>query len=163
MKRLGRIFPALLFVIPPLVLDKWLGWPVLGSTTLRAIAGAVLIALGVTFLLWTIKAQRQIGRGTPMPLMATQKLVIQKPYSYCRNPLALGLLSFYLGISIVIGSPASLVMVVIAAGVSRRLVSERVPPSFTSIERSSSSDMLFSSARDSSSRASAGSTRVEER
>ena len=50
-----------------------------------------------------------------MPLMATQKLIIQKPYAYCRNPLAFGLLSFYFGISTFIGSPSSMGMVGIFA------------------------------------------------
>ena len=111
------LFPALLFVLPALVLDAWFGWPAMGGGTIRVVGGAVLIVLGVFFLLWTIKAQREIGKGTPMPLMATQKLVIQKPYSYCRNPLAFGLLNFYLGISIVIGSPSSVVMVAIFAAI----------------------------------------------
>ena len=68
--------------------------PTLGETAVRPIIGSVLIVLGVFFLLWTTKAQREIGKGTPMPLMATQKLIIQKPYSYCRNPLFFGLLNF---------------------------------------------------------------------
>ena len=46
-----------------------------------------------------------------MPLRATQKLVVEKPYSYCRNPLYFGLINFFLGISIMIGSISSLVMV----------------------------------------------------
>jgi len=108
-------FPTLLFLIPTFVLDKWLNWNIFAYTTFRVAVGAVLVVLGVFFLLWTIKAQREIGKGTPMPLMATQKLVVQKPYSYCRNPLAFGLLNFYFGISLVIGSPGSLVMVGIFA------------------------------------------------
>ena len=52
-----------------------------------------------------------------MPLMATQKLIIQKPYSYCRNPLFFGLLNFYFGISIVIGSISSVVVVAIFSAI----------------------------------------------
>jgi len=48
-----------------------------------------------------------------MPLKATQKLVVEKPYSYCRNPLYCGLISFYVGISILIGSISSLIMVIV--------------------------------------------------
>lgn len=48
-----------------------------------------------------------------MPLMATRKLVVQKPYAYCRNPLAFGLITLYFGISIFIGSVSSLIMVVV--------------------------------------------------
>jgi protein-S-isoprenylcysteine O-methyltransferase Ste14 len=52
-----------------------------------------------------------IGQGTPMPLMATQNLVVEKPYSYCRNPLFFGVINLFFGISILFGSISSLVMV----------------------------------------------------
>lgn len=52
-----------------------------------------------------------------MPLMATRKLVIQKPYSYCRNPLAFGLLNFYFGVSIFMGSPSSVVVVFVFSAI----------------------------------------------
>jgi len=107
------LFPAVLFLIPTFVLDNWFNWSSFGNVTIRIIVGSVLTLLGVVFLLWTIKAQKELGKGTPMPLMATQKLVIQKPYSYCRNPLAFGLVNFYFGISIFIGSPSSVVVVLI--------------------------------------------------
>ena len=48
-----------------------------------------------------------------MPLKATKKLVVQKPYSFTRNPLAFGMINFYIGISIAIGSISSLVIVLI--------------------------------------------------
>jgi len=48
-----------------------------------------------------------------MPLKATGKLVVEKPYSYCRNPLYFGLINFFFGISIMLGSISSLVMVFI--------------------------------------------------
>ena len=79
----------------------------------RIFFGGTIIFMGVYFLLWTLKAQKEIGKGTPMPLMATQKLVIQAPYSFTRNPLALGLINFYIGISIVLGSISSLMIVLI--------------------------------------------------
>ena len=111
------LFPALLFLIPTFVLDKWFNWPTFANVTIRVIVGSVLTVLGVFFLLWTIKAQREIGKGTPMPLMATRKLVVQKPYSYCRNPLAFGLVNFYFGISIFIGSPSSVLMVFVFSAI----------------------------------------------
>ena len=111
------LFPALLFLIPTFVLDKWFNWPTFANVTIRVIVGSVLTVLGVFFLLWTIKAQREIGKGTPMPLMATRKLVVEKPYSYCRNPLAFGLVNFYFGISIFIGSPSSVVVVFVFSAI----------------------------------------------
>ncbi len=49
-------------------------------------------------LLWTLRAQ---------------KLVVQAPYSFTRNPLAFGLINFYVGISIAIGAISPLVIVLI--------------------------------------------------
>lgn len=104
-------FPMLFFIIPDFVLDQWFRLPTLFTATTRLFFGSILIISGVWFLLWAIKAQREIGKGTPMPLMATQKLVIEKPYSFTRNPLAFGLINFYYGISIAIGSISSLVVI----------------------------------------------------
>jgi protein-S-isoprenylcysteine O-methyltransferase Ste14 len=43
--------------------------------------------------------------------MATQQLIIQKPYNYCRNPMALGAIAVYLGVAILIGSISAIVLV----------------------------------------------------
>ena len=107
------LFPTLFFVVPKLVLDAWLKLPELFSPTTRTILGGLMIISGIYFLLWTLKAQKEIGKGTPMPLKATQKLIIQAPYSFTRNPLAFGLINFYIGISIAIGSISSLVIILI--------------------------------------------------
>lgn len=48
-----------------------------------------------------------------MPLAATKVLVVHKPYSFCRNPLFFGLISFYFGISLLIDSVSALGMVAI--------------------------------------------------
>jgi len=106
-------FPMLFFIVPNFVLDPWLNLPELFSTMSRIFFGGTIIFMGVYFLLWTLKAQKEIGKGTPMPLMATQRLVIQAPYSFTRNPLVFGLINFYFGISIAIGSISSLVIILI--------------------------------------------------
>jgi len=106
-------FPAILFVIPKLFLDRWLGFPTLLTPVVRAILGGSLIILGLIFIFWSVRAQREIGKGTPMPLMATQKLVVQKPYLYCRNPIFFGVINLFFGISLLFNSISSLVMVFI--------------------------------------------------
>lgn len=60
----------------------------------------VLAALGLCFALWTVWAQFRLARGTPVPLMATKKLLTNKPYSFCRNPMALGTLVFYSNVAV---------------------------------------------------------------
>ena len=104
-------FPALLFIIPRFILDPWLQLPQFLTPVARAVLGGSLVTFGLLLLLWSIRVQRVIGQGTPMPLMATQNLVVEKPYSYCRNPLFSGVIFLFLGISILFGSISSLVMV----------------------------------------------------
>ncbi len=71
-------------------IDGRLGWPPLRLPPLNGIAGWLLILGGWALAIWAIYVQFTLGRGTPVPLMATQKLIIRPPYAYCRNPMALG-------------------------------------------------------------------------
>jgi len=64
----------------------------------------IFIVAGWLLANWTVEAQFYWGKGTPIPLMATQTLVIKRPYTYCRNPMTLGTTLFYLGVAIWIGS-----------------------------------------------------------
>ena len=89
------------------LLDRWLGWPKLIMPPLNAILGGLMILAGWLLGLWTNYVQFTLGRGTPVPVMATQKLIICPPYSYCRNPMALGAIVAYLGVCVVVGSPGA--------------------------------------------------------
>jgi protein-S-isoprenylcysteine O-methyltransferase Ste14 len=122
-------FIFLLFLVPvflillPLILvrlgarlDQWLGWSPILYEPLNLILGWLLILASWTFAMWSISSQFTLGRGTPVPLMATQKLIIQPPYSYCRNPMALGAIGMYLGVAILFGSMGAVVLVLLGAG-----------------------------------------------
>ena len=60
----------------------------------------VVTALGLGFALWTCWAQFHRARGTPVPVMATQKLLTDGPYAFCRNPMVLGTLVCYFSIAV---------------------------------------------------------------
>lgn len=45
------------------------------------------------------------GRGTPLPLMPTQELLVDGPFRYCRNPMTMEAVLTYLGIGIAAGTP----------------------------------------------------------
>ena len=60
-------FPALLFIIPKLYLDRWLQLPTLLTPVVRGLLGGSLVTIGLIFLFWSIRAQRKLGKGTPMP------------------------------------------------------------------------------------------------
>jgi protein-S-isoprenylcysteine O-methyltransferase Ste14 len=107
------IIPAIL-IIPPYFIDSSLSIPRFIYEPINYIIGAILIITGMVFGLWSIYVQYKIGRGTPAPMiMPTQKLIIKKPYSYCRNPMALGTIFAYLGIGILIGSFSSITLTII--------------------------------------------------
>jgi protein-S-isoprenylcysteine O-methyltransferase Ste14 len=74
-----------------------LGW-------LHPVIGLALVMSGFALVIWSVRVQYEIGKGTPTPWFATQKLVTQGPYTYTRNPMTLGSLLLYLGIGVWIGS-----------------------------------------------------------
>ena len=62
------------------------------------------ICLGLLIVAWSTLTQAKIGRGTPVPVVPTQKLIVSGPYKLCRNPIQLGAMLYYLGIGIFFGS-----------------------------------------------------------
>ena len=114
--------PIFLFILPYLFvrlgarLDQWLQWSPILSLPFNWIFGWLLILSGWLLGLWANHSQFTIGRGTPVPLMATQKLIVQPPYTYCRNPMALGAIGMYLGVAILFRSIGAVLLVLLFAG-----------------------------------------------
>jgi protein-S-isoprenylcysteine O-methyltransferase Ste14 len=115
--------PIFLFLLPFLFiwlgarLDNWLHWSPILSQPFNLILGCLLILPSGFLAMWSIYNQFTIGRGTPVPLMATQKLIIQPPFSYCRNPMALGTFGMYLGVAALFHSlGAGLLVLFFASG-----------------------------------------------
>jgi protein-S-isoprenylcysteine O-methyltransferase Ste14 len=109
------IFPYVLITLGA-ALDQWLPWSPGKVTAIILILGGLLIVAGWLFGVWSIYTQFTIGRGTPVPLMATQKLIVQPPYTYCRNPMALGAIVMYQGVAILFGSIGAGMLVLLGAG-----------------------------------------------
>jgi protein-S-isoprenylcysteine O-methyltransferase Ste14 len=85
-------------------MDTWVHLPRYRYGSINLWVGLLCMIFGWLFANWTVSVQYSLGKGTPIPLMATQKLVITGPYTYCRNPMTLGTAVFYLGVAIWIGS-----------------------------------------------------------
>jgi len=85
-------------------IDQWLHLPRFRYKLVTSFIGLIVMVIGWLFANWTVKVQFSLGKGTPIPLMATQKLIIKAPYTYCRNPMTLGTAIFYLGVAIWLGS-----------------------------------------------------------
>lgn len=114
--------PLFLFVLPYIFirlgtrLDQWLQLSPILHGPLNIVLGWLLIVLGWLFGMWSIYSQFTLGKGTPVPLMATQKLILEPPYTYCRNPMALGTIVMYLGAAILFHSIGAVILVLLFTG-----------------------------------------------
>lgn len=97
------VLPFLLFLLSCFI-DTHLYLPKLVWGYLNFVIALICGAFGFFFAFWSVVIQFRLGIGTPAPMMATRKLIIEGPYAYCRNPMTLGLAMLYLGIGIWIGS-----------------------------------------------------------
>ena len=110
---LGILPGALVYFCPRL--DRQLALPSGAFGMINLVLGGGVVVAGILFAWWAIYVQFTIGRGTPAPIMATQELIIQRPYNYCRNPMALGTIVAGLGLAIFIGSISAVVVVLTLA------------------------------------------------
>jgi protein-S-isoprenylcysteine O-methyltransferase Ste14 len=87
------VVPASVGVYVPLWLAR--GTPRSPGVVLAVALVPFAIATGIYG--WSVWNFAVRGRGTPLPLDAPQRLVIQGPYRYTRNPMYLALFSALLG------------------------------------------------------------------
>ena len=118
-KVIGIFLLALLLLIAVEVGLVWIFRP-WGSFSLgwgNQVAGMIMVLGGIFLVGWSIQIQYALGKGTPSPKSATQKLITTGPYAYTRNPMTLGAFFLYLGIAIGMGSGvvSLLVLVIITA------------------------------------------------
>ena len=111
-RRIAVVFGGFIFwvvilffiIVTSCYIDQWLHLPKFDYGMINPVIGLMFMVVGWLFANWTVKVQFSLGKGTPIPLMATQKLIIKAPYTYCRNPMTLGTAIFYLGIALWLGS-----------------------------------------------------------
>jgi protein-S-isoprenylcysteine O-methyltransferase Ste14 len=101
------VIPSFIIMVPGYI-DQWLHLPKFRYGLINSVIGLMFMVVGWLFANWTVKVQFTVGKGTPIPLMATQKLIVKGPYTYCRNPMTLGTDLFYLGIALWLGSISAL-------------------------------------------------------
>ena len=112
---LGPVFlgllPAIVAGVGPR-LDRRLGRRPLGPGAAARILGGLLTIAGFGLGIWSVQAQLDRGRGTPLPMAPTQELLTDGPFRYCRNPMTLGAILAYLGIAIAARTTAGIALVV---------------------------------------------------
>ena len=79
--------------VPAVILWLW-GADVAPGT---GIIGAVVVALGVVLVGWTIRLFETAGHGTLAPWDPTSALVVRGPYRYVRNPMITGVATILAG------------------------------------------------------------------
>lgn len=115
--------PVFLVALPCIVirlgatLDARMQWPPVLRPPSNLIFGLLLALPSGLLGLWANHSQFTIGRGTPVPLMATQELIVEPPYTYSRNPMALGAIGMYLGIALLFQSIGAVILVLLFAAV----------------------------------------------
>lgn len=95
------------------MVDRALRLPRLRAGPVNGLIGGLLMATGGLLAMWTIVVQFTTGRGTPLPAVAPQELIVDGPYRLCRNPMVLGTVIMYLGLAVDLGSLAAVALVVI--------------------------------------------------
>lgn len=107
-----------LYLIPTLLikflpkLDLIIGFPSLSLGFPNLVVGGLMVIVGAIFALWSIISQLTRAKGTPLPMMATQKLLIDGPFKHSRNPMGFGAICMYLGMAIIVGSISSIIVVI---------------------------------------------------
>jgi protein-S-isoprenylcysteine O-methyltransferase Ste14 len=104
------LLPYILLVVSPR-LDAQLGLDGPGRSPASFIIGAIPLVVGLFFAQWSILLQFTHGRGTPLPMMPTQRLITTGPFQYCRNPMTLGTILAYFGLSIAAATIVGLILV----------------------------------------------------
>ena len=91
--------------------DRRLGLPPLRGGRVGRIMGGVVAAAGFSLGFWSVYAELDRGRGTPLPIMPTQELLTDGPFRYCRNPMTAGAILAYLGVAVAARTPAGVALV----------------------------------------------------
>lgn len=97
------LIPAFFLHFGP-ILDRQWNVQIAPVNLLWRMVGSILLAIGIFFALWSIADQITRGKGTPIPALATQKLLIRGPFQYSRNPMGFGTSLAYVGLSFYMAS-----------------------------------------------------------
>ena len=106
-----------LFLIPYVIIvlcpkwDQQLGLPGFAFGAASYLLGGLMLVVGMFFGLWSNAMQLTLGRGTPLPMLPTQVLLIRGPYRYCRNPMTFGAILAYLGLGVIVGTVTGMILV----------------------------------------------------
>ena len=111
--RTGPLIGSLIFIaiapgtvagLIPYAITGWRPRPALFQIPFSRVLGAIVLAGGLAILLDSFLRFALEGRGTPSPVVPTEKLVVTGLYRYVRNPMYVAVLSIIVGQAFVFGS-----------------------------------------------------------
>jgi protein-S-isoprenylcysteine O-methyltransferase Ste14 len=71
---------------------------------LQIMIALLSLVFGFFLMVWSFVSLIRTGKGTPVPIAPSQKLIIDGPYRICRNPMLLGVIIYFLGVGTIIDS-----------------------------------------------------------
>jgi protein-S-isoprenylcysteine O-methyltransferase Ste14 len=83
------------FVIPYLIYNS--KDPLIPHNIMLKIIGWLIAVSGSAIFVYTVFLFKTIGQGTLAPWEPTQKLIVEGPYRYCRNPMISGVFFMIVG------------------------------------------------------------------
>lgn len=104
------LIPMILIIRLP-ELDKIFKFPSFSFGILNFILGGILVLIGVFYSIWSIISQLTQAQRTPLPVMATQKLLVNGPFKQSRNPMGFGLTVLYFGVGIIVSAFSTIIVV----------------------------------------------------
>ena len=114
---IGFVVLAPLLIFNTWRLDRLLGLPPINASPVVLFITALVGLAGLGLALWTITMQWTIGKGTPAPMMPTQKLITSGPFALVRNPMSLGTILAYLALAIFAGSISAIFLILLIGSV----------------------------------------------
>jgi protein-S-isoprenylcysteine O-methyltransferase Ste14 len=79
------------------------------------VAGVAPLIVGGLGLAWCFALFVRIGKGTPNPARPPNVLVTNGPYAWTRNPIVLSHALAVLGLGLILGSPGTIVLLLVLA------------------------------------------------
>ena len=96
--------------------DARLRTGLINNLTLRVTVSSLVFVIGLIFAIWSNIDLLRIGKGGPTDLFnvavspRTERLVVDGPYRYTRNPMVFGVLSIYFSLAIYMNSLATFLL-----------------------------------------------------
>jgi protein-S-isoprenylcysteine O-methyltransferase Ste14 len=97
--------PGIVAGLVPWLISGWdVRWPMSGFSVAVMAVGAAFLSVAVTVLIRDFVRFVVEGRGTPSPVLQTERLVVGGDYRSVRNPMYLAVIAAILGPAMIFGS-----------------------------------------------------------